>query len=145
MRDDEASLEFSGANSRRDAARRPQSSDPRLGLAQSWRSKAAEAHRLGTLAQLCAVLEECASQLEAVATREGEELLSLAEAALASGYSTDHLGRLIRRGEIPNSGRKGKPFVRTADLPRRPHVVRSSSAAYDVNADARLLQSRRTA
>ena len=41
------------------------------------------------------------------------------EAARRSGYSADHLGRLVRNGKIPNSGRPGTPSIARRDLPRK--------------------------
>ena len=49
--------------------------------------------------------ENCADALEE-ALREGADApLTLKEASDLSGYSTDHLGRLVREGKIPNAGR----------------------------------------
>jgi hypothetical protein len=42
------------------------------------------------------------------------------EAARESGYSAEHLGRLIRTGRIPNAGRRSAPRVRRGDLPAKP-------------------------
>ncbi|MDE2782551.1 MAG: hypothetical protein OXK77_06320, partial [Gemmatimonadota bacterium] len=41
------------------------------------------------------------------------------EAARESGYSADHLGRLVRDGRIPNAGRPGAPRIARTDLPRK--------------------------
>lgn len=64
-------------------------------------------------------LEEAASELEAALAAGNEELLTLADASLASGYSADHLGRLVRDGKLPNHGRPNAPRVRRADLPQK--------------------------
>ena len=57
--------------------------------------------------------------------REGQETpLTLPEAAALSGYSTDHLGRLVREGKIPNAGRPNAPRIRRQDLPRKPSSLR---------------------
>jgi len=89
------------------------------------------------------VLRECAKDLEHVMKSAADRSLSLTEASHLSGYSTDHLGRLVREGRIPNVGRKGKPLLREGDLPRRVSKVDTSpKAKYDPATDARNLRSR---
>ncbi len=53
------------------------------------------------------------------------DLLTLTEAARESGYSADHLGRLVKAGAIPNSGRTNAPRIRRKDLPRKASRLRS--------------------
>lgn len=66
----------------------------------------------------------CAPRSSRRTLREGEnDLLDLQEAARESGYSPDHLGRLIRTGRLPNAGKRNAPKIRRADLPRRPEVA----------------------
>lgn len=48
------------------------------------------------------------------------EPLALDTAAEESGYSPDHLGRLVREGTLPNAGEPYAPRIRRRDLPRRP-------------------------
>ena len=64
-------------------------------------------------------LESCAAQLEAALRERDETTLNLTEAARESGYSTDHLGRLVRDGKIPNAGRPGAPRIARRHLPRK--------------------------
>jgi hypothetical protein len=87
-------------------------------LPEEWRSLAAQQRRLGADSQ-ARILEFCADELAAAFRRAGDELLSLAHAARESGYSADHLSRLVREGKIPNSGRKAKPLIRRSDLPQK--------------------------
>jgi hypothetical protein len=56
----------------------------------------------------------CSQELEAALHDSEEELLDLQEAAPESGYSPDHLGRLVRDGKIPNAGRRNAPKIRRA-------------------------------
>jgi excisionase family DNA binding protein len=63
-------------------------------------------------------------------------LLTLTQAAHVSGYSADHLGRLVRIGELTNYGRPHAPRVRTGDLPRRARRAPVTSTGYDPAADA---------
>jgi hypothetical protein len=87
-------------------------------LPETWRSLAIQQRRFGADAQ-ARILEFCADELTAALVRGENELLGLARAAEESGYSADHLGRLVREGKIPNSGRKAKPLIRKQDLPRK--------------------------
>ena len=48
-----------------------------------------------------------------------DELLNLQQASEESGYSADHIGRLLRRGTLPNAGRLHAPRIRRADLPQK--------------------------
>ncbi|MFZ5625226.1 MAG: hypothetical protein ACOY71_12525 [Gemmatimonadota bacterium] len=45
-----------------------------------------------------------------------DEPLTLKEAARLTGYSIDHLCRLVREGKLANVGRKHAPRVRRGDL-----------------------------
>ena len=64
-------------------------------------------------------LESCAAELEATLRERDQTTLSLTEAARESGYSADHLGRLVRDGKIPNTGRPGAPRIARSHLPRK--------------------------
>jgi hypothetical protein len=88
-------------------------------LVQAWRIEAATlrsryADESG--ARLCEVHAE---ELHDAVTRMDNELLSLSEAASESGYSTSHLRSMIATGELANAGRKGRPRIQRAALPRR--------------------------
>jgi hypothetical protein len=87
-------------------------------LPELWRALAVQQRNLGADAQ-ARTLEWCADQLEAAHVRAADELLSLRCAARESGYSVDHLSRLLREGRILNSGRKSKPLIRRRDLPQK--------------------------
>ena len=50
--------------------------------------------------------------------RSGDgELLTLTEAAKYSGYTSDHLGALVRHGKLHNYGRPNAPRIRRDELP----------------------------
>lgn len=87
-------------------------------LPEQWRELAKQQRRLGADAQ-ARILDFCADELMASFHRAGDELLSLNRAAQESGYSPDHIARLVREGTIPNSGRKSKPLIRRRDLPQK--------------------------
>jgi len=91
------------------------------------------------------ICERVLADFNALREAEAHTVLTLAEAAIRSGYSEEHLGRLVRDGKIPNSGRRGAPRIRVGDLPLRPatKVAGPRSAAYDPVTDARTLLNRR--
>ena len=89
-----------------------------LDLVQRWREDADRLRQWGANSQ-ADVLERAAGQLEAELRAADEQLLTLDEAAQASGYSADHIGRMLRKGALPNRGCKHRPRVRNGDLPRK--------------------------
>ena len=86
-------------------------------LSAAWRRHARTLRGYGDETPAVA-LESCAEQLEAALRERDEATLSLTEAARESGYSADHLGRLVRDGKIPNAGRPGAPRIARRHLPR---------------------------
>ena len=87
-------------------------------LVASWRAEAAVLLRWGAALQ-ANVLARCASDLEEMVGEVGRETLTLKEASRVSGYSADHLARLVREGTIPNAGRRNAPRIQRGDLPRK--------------------------
>ena len=95
-------------------------------------------------------IEWAAEQFERAVENGADERLTLAQASARSGYSQDHLARLIRDGRLPNAGRRGSPRIRAGDLPVRPSrhqitelIVSDRSRVYDPVADARAIGNRR--
>ena len=96
-------------------------------------------------------IEWAAAQFERAVENHAHEKLTLAQASARSGYSQDHLARLIRERRLPNAGRRGSPRIRAGDLPVRPAprhqiteiVVSDRSQVYDPVADARAIGNRR--
>lgn len=67
-------------------------------------------------------LEWAAHRIELALASDGDRLLSLGEAARRSGYSTEHLARLVREGKIPDArpaGSKGRLVFRKRDVPTK--------------------------
>ncbi len=87
-------------------------------LPATWRTQAKALRRYGGDTPAVA-LESCAAELETTLRERDETTLSLTEAARESGYSADHLGRLVRDGRIPNAGRPGAPRIARSHLPRK--------------------------
>ena len=85
-----------------------------------WEARRAEGARLRAIVPLEVVAAEVLEGLRELQATNGSELLSLTEAARLSGYSADHLGRLIRQGIIPNAGRTHAPAIQRSDLPLKP-------------------------
>ena len=83
-----------------------------------WRRQAKTLRRYGSPAPATA-LERCADELEGTLQERDDTTYSLTEAARESGYSREHLGRLVRDGKIPNAGRPGAPRIARRDLPRK--------------------------
>ncbi len=88
------------------------------GLPANWRRQAKSLRRYGGETPATAI-ERCADDLEATLVERDEATFSLVEASRESGYSADHLGRLVREGKIPNAGRPGAPRIALQDLPRK--------------------------
>ena len=87
-------------------------------LPGAWRKRAKALRRYGGERPATA-LEACAAELETALRDRDETTLSLTEAARESGYTADHLGRLVRDGRIPNAGRPGAPRIARVHLPRK--------------------------
>ena len=90
-------------------------------LPSAWRQKADWLRRYAP--EVAAAFEQCAKDLEAALNTAASELLTLQEAAQVSGYSADHLGRLIREGRLQNHGRPRAPRLRRAELPQKTPTV----------------------
>ena len=88
------------------------------GLPGTWRRRAKALRRYGSEPPAVA-LERCAAELEDTIAERDETTFSLVEASRESGYTADHLGRLVRDGKIPNAGRPGAPRIARRDLPRK--------------------------
>lgn len=85
---------------------------------QRWLTRRDELRRLNALVDGATLCDELLAELDAAIRAEGAMALSLREAARASGYSADHLGRLVRSGVVHNVRRPNVPRVRLLDLPR---------------------------
>ena len=101
-------------------------------LAQEWLTRA-EIFREHAEDPVAIAYERCAHGLEEVLAAEGDEVLTLQQAAAESGYSADHLGRLVREGKIPNAGRPNAPRIARRKLlsksnPTTPLVAEDTTA-----------------
>jgi hypothetical protein len=113
-------------------------------LFQRWKSVRDICERVDALVNGSRIIDEMLHDVALVEHHSNERLLTLREASVLSGYSVDHLARLVRQSVIPNAGKTRSPRVRLADLPRRPkRFDQTGKGSYDVNADARSLGVRR--
>lgn len=90
-------------------------------LLEAWRARAGELRPFAP--GVAEAFAKCADELEAAIREQGNETLNLTEAARESGYSADHLARLVKGGKIPNAGSKHRPRIRRANLPRKATAV----------------------
>lgn len=97
-------------------------------LIATWEARRAEGARLKALVPLEVIAADVVEALRELQAADAGELLTLEEAAERSGYSTDHLSRLIRQGTLPNAGRRHAPRLRAADLPRKAGPLPSGAA-----------------
>ena len=84
-----------------------------------WRDDAETLRRRGVAAH-ATLLESCADELESALQQKHDELLNLTQASRVSGYSREHLGRLLKEERIPNAGQPGAPKIRRGSLPTKP-------------------------
>jgi hypothetical protein len=96
-------------------------------LLAHWEVRRQEGARLRAMVPLETIAGEIVDALRELQAADGDELLTLEEASARSGYSADHLARLIRRGVIPNGGRLHAPRIRAGDLPRKAGVSRGDT------------------
>jgi hypothetical protein len=114
-------------------------------LIVQWRERAQVLHAEGCSA-VAAARERCANELEALLHTIDTEALSIDQAANESGYSAEHLRRILRKTPALNAGRAGKPLILRRNVPRKAKsLVGTSGLMYDPVADARSLLSRQGA
>ncbi len=96
-------------------------------LMEKWEARAAEYQELGVLANGASLCRAFVNDLGCVGTTPDatpdERVLSLAEAAACSGYSSAHLARLVAQGRMATlrrPGCRGRLTFRASDLPRKP-------------------------
>ena len=110
-----------------------------------WLARRDELRRLNASVDGAALCDEVLADLEKIVSDPAEKPVTIREAAKLSGYSEDHIGRLLREGKLDNVGRKHAPRVMPSALPRRAGLALAHSprAPYDAQADARSLGVRR--
>lgn len=105
-----------------------------------WQTRRDDYARVSATVDGAKVLDEVIADLTRVLASESDTVLTLEAASRRSGYSKDHLSRLIREGVIANAGRRGAPRIRLGDLPQRaPTLGSRRESGYNPIADARAL------
>jgi hypothetical protein len=89
-----------------------------------WSGEAETLRRLGAHVDGASLIDAILSDLHTLERAEASEALTLEKAAAESGYSSDHLGKLLRVGTIPNAGRKNAPRILRHHLPLKPSALR---------------------
>ena len=77
-----------------------------------WTTRRDELATLRASVEAAALIDAILTELRAAFAEYENTVLTLDAAAARSGYSRDHLARLIRTGVLPNSGRHGAPRLR---------------------------------
>jgi hypothetical protein len=116
------------------------------GLVATWRTEAEGLRRRYGLAQLAALCETHAAELEEALARSTGRLLTLKEASVESGYSVAYLRVLLASGALTQAGRRGAPRLLSSELRSKHKPAGSRSAApssFDPVAAARAAISRR--
>ena len=85
-------------------------------LIARWRSEAETVERCGH-ESTGKLIRRLAVEVDEALRDDQDETLTLAEAALESSYSTEHLRTMVAAETIPNAGEKGRPRIRRGDLP----------------------------
>jgi hypothetical protein len=112
-------------------------------LPACWLARSDDLRRHAAEGAACAY-EYAANELAKALQLQVEACLTMKDAARVSGFSAEHLARLVREGKLPNAGRLGRPRVRVGDLPqKRPAIAAKLAPLYDPVTDARALVSRR--
>jgi hypothetical protein len=112
-------------------------------LRMKWQGAANNFRTYGA-AEYAAMMDQVLADFEHALRDDGEVFLNLTQAARVTGYTPNHLGRLIADKQLKNYGRAGAPRVRLAELPKkRVSIASQSTAPYDAGTDARLLLRRR--
>jgi len=110
-----------------------------------WHTRRDEYTRVSATVDGARLLDEILADVRRVFADDPALVLTLDAAACRSGYSKEHLARLVRNGTIPNAGRRGAPRIAIHDVPTRTLarplgvVVRGE---YNPGADARAIRKR---
>ncbi len=115
-----------------------------VAVAQIWRDRARQFEE-HSCADVASTYRRAAGELESALDEWENGLLGVAEAALETGYSEEHLRRLVRKGRLPaerGNGRRSPIKLRRSELPRKRENRENKrgtkpTGTYDPEEDAR--------
>jgi hypothetical protein len=107
-----------------------QHNEPLAQLIRTWQKEAKLLEeRYGQIAQ-AHLTRQHANDLEETLNNTLNATLSLTQAAAITGYSRDHLGKLVGAGKLRNHGTtKARPLVKLNELPRKPALHNAEAPA----------------
>ena len=88
-------------------------------LVERWSARRDEWTRLGIQLSGAAVADEILTDLAELVRQGRAESVLLADAAQLSGYSRDHLRKLVAAGKLEIVGTAGRIRLRRGDLPEK--------------------------
>lgn len=91
-------------------------------ITEAWSQRACEFDKHG-LEPGAKLIRTLIAELSEQSSHYLAEPLTLESASKESGYSPDHLARLVRKGILKNLGKKGAPRVSRRELPIRPALA----------------------
>lgn len=95
-------------------------------LLDKWRQEAALYEQRG-MTNFAVMARSFAEDLELFVRVHALEALTLEEASRESGYSRDHLSRMISEGRLENIGGAGQTRLARGSLPKKPPKSRAAS------------------
>jgi len=111
-------------------------------LIARWHSEAETVERCGH-ESTGKLIRRLAVEVDEASRDDQDETLTLAEAALESSYSTEHLRKMVAAEKIPNAGEKGRPRIRRSDVPLKRVMQQSNPGTPERDARAFLRAKRR--
>lgn len=112
-------------------------------LVLRWTQQLEAFARVNALVDGAKLVNDFLVDLRGLELAKEDPIVTLRAAAKESGYSVEHLARMVRQGKIPNAGRRNAPRIRVADLPVRRSLARDRVGSYNVDTDARTLRNGR--
>jgi hypothetical protein len=104
-------------------------------LVEKWRAEVTNLRNLYFDERVSRIVARLADELNQALESDEAELLTLEQAAGESGYSAEHLGRMVRTGRVANGGRAHAPRIRRADLPLKTSRLRTDEASLNIGVD----------
>lgn len=97
-------------------------------LVVKWERKAAEFQALAANVDAAAMCQLFVADLQALAAESRDDWILIGQAPAFSGYSKQHIRRLIQSGQLPAEGEGRARRVLLRALPRKPAAVATPNA-----------------